>query len=97
MWSTHIWDKKRRKAGQTHRDNNDAGLRDDLLHQVIEDGVRVVIEGLQILLPVVQLDVRSHGLVEGAVHCRRFELDHRVVFLMGLLREKRLEQQIQND
>lgn len=73
------------EAAQTHRDDNDAGLGDDFLDQVVEDGVRVVIKGLQLLLPVVQLDVRSHVLVEGAVHCWRSELDHCVIFLMGHL------------
>lgn len=73
------------EAAQTHSDDNDAGLGDDFLHQVVEDGVRVVIKRLQLLHPVVQLDVRSYVLVEGAVHCWRSELDHRVIFLMGLL------------
>lgn len=76
------------EAAQTHRDDNDASLGDDLLHQV-KDGVRVVIKGLHLLHPVVQLDVGSHMLVEGAVHCWGSELDHRVIFLMGLLNGRR--------
>lgn len=70
---------------RTHRDNNDASLGDDVLGQVVEDGVGAVFEGPQLLHPVVQLDVCSHVLVEGAVHCWGSELDHRVIFLMGLL------------
>lgn len=80
---------KETEAAQPHPDNNDASLGDDVLGQVVEDGVRVVIKGLQLLHPVVQLDVRSHVLVEGAVHCWRSELDHRVIFLMGLLNGRR--------
>lgn len=77
------------EAAQTHRDDDDAGLGDDLLHQVEEDGVRVVIKGLQLLHPVVQVDVGCHVLVEGAVHRWGSELDHRVIFLVGLLNRRR--------
>lgn len=43
----------------------------------------MVVEGLQLLLPLVQLDVRPEGLVQGAVHCWRPKLDDCVVFLVG--------------
>lgn len=76
---------KEAEGWRTHRDDDDAGLGDDVLGQVVEDGVGAVFEGPQILHPVVQLDVCSHVLVEGAVHRWGSELDHRVIFLMGLL------------
>lgn len=76
---------RRRKGWRPHRDDDDASLGDDVLGQVVEDGVGAVFEGPQLLHPLVQLDVCSHVLVEGAVHRRGSELDHRVIFLVGLL------------
>lgn len=73
---------------RTHRDNDDASLGDDVLGQVVEDGVGAVFERPQLLHPVVQLDVCSHVLVDGAVDRWGPELDHRVIFLMGLLNER---------
>lgn len=57
-------------AAYSHRDDDDAGLSDDFLHQLVEGGVEMVDEGLQLLHPVVQLDVGSRVLAEGAVYCR---------------------------
>ena len=46
----------------------------------------MVVEGLQLLLEVVQLDVDLQLLaLVGAVHRGRQEFDHRVVLLVGLL------------
>lgn len=73
------------QAACTHSDDDDAGLSDDLLGQLVEDGVRVVVEGLQLLHPVVQQDVRFKALVQGAVHRWRPKLDYRVVLLVGVL------------
>lgn len=75
----------------THSDDDDAGLSDDLLVQVVEDGVRVVIEGLQFLYPVVQLDVGPKVLVQGIVYCRRPKLDYCVVFVVGVLNDSKEE------
>lgn len=76
---------KELEAGRTHRDNDDARLGDDFLGQVVEGGVRDVFKRPQLLHPVVQLDVCSHVLVEGAVYRWGSELDHRVIFLTGRL------------
>lgn len=50
---------KATRAACTHSDDDDAGLSDDLLGHIIEGGVRVVVEGFQLLYPVVQLDICS--------------------------------------
>lgn len=78
-------------AACTHSDDDDAGLSDDLLGQVVEDGVRVVIEGLQFLHPVVQMEVRSKVLVRGTAYCWRMKLHDCVVFLVGVLNESKEE------
>lgn len=74
-----------RPPAGTHGDDDDAGLVEDVLGQVVEDGVGVVGEGLQLLAPFVQVDEGSHVLVEGVVHCRGLKLDGRVVFPVGVL------------
>lgn len=51
----------------THSDDDDAGLCDDLLRQLVEDWVRMVVEGLQFPFPVVQLDVCFKVLVKRVV------------------------------
>lgn len=72
-------------AASAHLDDDDAGLGDDLLGHVLEDGVGVVFEGLELLHPVVQLDEGSEVLALRAAHRRRAKLDDRVVLLVGLL------------
>lgn len=51
----------------------------------------MVIEGLQLLLPVVQLYEDSVVLVQGPIHRWRAKLDDGVVFLVGVLRESTRE------
>lgn len=77
----------------THGDDDDAGLCDDLLGQLVEDGVGVVVKRLQLLLQVVQADVgpEPRALI-GAVHRRRRKLDHRVVLTVGPLKELKREE-----
>lgn len=74
-----------RPPAGTHGDDDDAGLVDDVLGQVVEDGVGVVGEGLQLLAPVIQVDGGSHMQVEGVVHCWGLKLDGCVVFPVGVL------------
>lgn len=49
----------------------------------------MVVKGLQLLHPVVQMDGRSQVLVQGDVHRRRPKLDDCVVFLVGRLNERK--------
>ncbi len=81
-------------AACTHSDTDDAGLCDDLLGQLVEDGVRVVFKGLKFLYPVVQMDVRFKLLVQGVVYCWRPKLDDRVVLLVGILSLSEREQNV---
>lgn len=67
--------KKAPLPAETHGDDDDAGLVDDVLGQVVEDGVGVVGEGLQLPGPVVQMDERPHVLVERVVQRRGLKLD----------------------
>lgn len=70
----------------SHRHNDDTGLCDFVIGQFIEDGVRVVVEVLQLLHDVVQLHHGPQGLsVHGAVDWRRVELQHGVVLAQRLL------------
>lgn len=71
----------------THSDDDNAGLSDDLLGQVIEDRVRVVIEGRQFLFPVVQMNANPKLLVQGTVYSWRLKLDYCVVSVVGILIE----------
>lgn len=75
----------------THGDNDDAGLRENFLRQLVKDGVRVVVEVPQVLLPVVQLDVRPGNPTQRVVDRRRAELDDRVVLLVSNLAPRRHE------
>lgn len=73
-----------------HRDNDDAGLRDDVLQELVEGGVRVIVEALQLLHHVVQEEKRLQGLdVAGAVHRRGVELQDRVILAQSLLNKLR--------
>lgn len=73
-------------SARPHRDNDDAGLRDDVLQELVEGGVRVVVEALQLLHHVVQVEKRPQGLdVAGAVHHWGVELQDRVVLAQSLL------------
>lgn len=49
----------------------------------------MVVEGLQLLHPIVQMDGCSQVLVQGDVHRRRPKLDDCVVFLVGRLNERK--------
>lgn len=69
-----------------HRHDDDAGLGDDVLGQLVEGGVGVVGEALQDLHDVVQLDDGAQRLdVAGAVYRRRVELQDAVVLAQSVL------------
>lgn len=71
---------------KTHRDNDHAVLGDDFVGQLVEGGVRVVIERFQLLDQVVQLDESAEALaLIRPVHGRREELQHGVVLAVSLL------------
>lgn len=73
-------------AVRPHGDDDDARLRDDILVQLVEGGVRVVVEALQLLAGVVQVDVRPEGLgVRRGVDRRRVELQDAVILTLSLL------------
>lgn len=76
-----------------HSHDDDAGLGDDVLGELVEGGVGVVVEALQLLHPVVQVEKRPERLaVEAAVHRRRVKLEDGVVLTQSLrdkLREAR--------
>lgn len=67
----------------THSDDYDACFINDVLRQFVEGGVGMVVEGLQLLYPIVQLDVGFKGLAQGAVYFWRPKLDDCVVLLVG--------------
>ena len=69
-----------------HRDDDDAGLGDDVLLELVEGGVRVVGEAPQLLHHVVQVEEGPQRLeVAGAVHHRRVEVQDRVILFQALL------------
>lgn len=71
---------------ETHRDNDHAVFRDDLVGELVEGGVRVVIERFQLLDEVVQLDEGPEGLaLVRPVDGRGEELQHGVVLTVSLL------------
>lgn len=73
-----------------HRDDDDAGLRDNVLQELVEGGVRVIVEALELLHHVVQVEKCPQGLdVAGAVHRWRVELQDRVVLAQSLLNKLR--------
>lgn len=75
-----------------HGHDDDAGLGDDVLDEVVEGGVGVVVEALQVLHHVVQVEDRPEGLdVAGAVHPRGAELEDGVVLPQSLLHKLRGE------
>lgn len=74
-------------AARAHGDDDDAGLGDDGLGELVEGGVRVVREGLQLLLGVVQLQDGAQRAAGAPDHRRRQELHHAVVLAQGLLRK----------
>lgn len=80
-----------------HRDDDDAGLGDDVLLQLVEGGVGVVGEAPQLLHHVVQVEEGPQGLqAAGAVDGGGVEAQQRVVLLHPLLdklrRTERLKQ-----
>lgn len=78
------------KTIRPHRHDDDAGLSDHVLGELVEGGVGVIVEALQLLLHVVQLEERTERLaVEGAVHRRRVELEDGVVLVQSRLDELR--------
>lgn len=80
-----------------HVDDDDAGLRDDVLGEVFEGGVGVIIEALQVLHHVVQLDDGPQSLsVPAALHLRGQELQERVVFTEVLSRKLRDAEEIKS-
>lgn len=69
-----------------HGHDDDAGLGDDVLGELVEGGVGVVVEALQLLHHVVQLEKRPEGLAVGAaVHRRGVKLEDGVVLTQSLL------------
>lgn len=70
----------------THGHNDEAGLSDHVFDQLVEEGVGVIVEALELLHHVVQLQVRPERLgVEGAVHERRVKLEDGVVLALHVL------------
>lgn len=78
--------------GPPHGHDDDAGLGDDVLVELVEGGVGVVVEALQLLLHVVQLEKRAERRAVGAVGRRRVELEDGVVLTQSLLDELREEE-----
>lgn len=75
-----------------HGHDDDAGLGDDVLGQLVEGGVGVVTEALQHFDRVVQLDDGPEGLdAAGAVYRRGVELEDGVVLTQSLLDKLRGE------
>lgn len=75
-----------------HGHDDDAGLGDDVLDKVVEGGVGVVVEALQVLHHVVQVEDRPEGLdVAGAVHRRGVKLEDGVILTQSLLHKLRGE------
>lgn len=73
-----------------HRNDDDAGLRDDVLQEIVEGGVGVIVEVLQFLHHFVQQEKRPQSLdVAGAVHRWRVELQDCVVLTQSLLNKLR--------
>ena len=79
--------------GPPHGHDDDAGLGDDVLVELVEGGVGVVVEALQLLHHVVQLEKRPERLTVGAVGRRRVELEDGVVLTQSLLDELREEEE----
>lgn len=75
-----------KRCPRPHRDDDDAGLSDDVLGELVEAGVGVVVEVLQLLHHVVQVQERPQGLsVQRGVDRRRVELQDGVVLTQRLL------------
>lgn len=75
---------------RSHCHKDDAGLCDGAIVELVEAGVWVIVEILQLLIHVVQLQGRPERLgVEGAVHWRRVKLENSVVLTQSVLDELR--------
>lgn len=75
-------------AISAHSHDDNAGLCDDVPGELVEGGVGVIVEALQLLDHIVQLEVNPERLREGfvaGVHYRGVKLEDRVVLAQSLL------------
>lgn len=75
-------------AISAHSHDDNAGLCDDVPGELVEGGVGVIVEALQLLYHIVQLEVNPERLREGfvaGVHCRGVKLEDCVVLAQSLL------------